>query len=350
MAYRGNLNLYHSSSSRRERPRSDRQTRRWGLIVSLLFHILVGLCVFLSPLDMPQFVEAPVTYVELIEPPSEQPDAGQAKEAGGGGGSQSAAEPEPSQEAAEAESAPPTGPEVEIELPTQPQPATPVEVEPEPTPPPSLPTPIKPRLAILPAPPALALMVEAPPVEIPDLTTGFLTLADMALAQRAGGGAGDGTVHGTAGGSGSGMGEGQGSGSGSGFGSGSGSGRGTGASEAQGPGASCDMLARLAEAIRNAPQVQAAVAELSRNADAVGRALVIWDGAWITTAGQDGEGLAGVRQAVSVTVAFAPAECKAEPVRGFVVVDLAEGADAPRVALGKPHWRWNDLLEVERAR
>ena len=311
----------------------------------------MGLCLFLTPLEMPRFVEAPVTYVELVEPPSEQPDAGQAKEAGGGGGSQGAAEPEPSQEPAEAESAPQAEPEVEVEVPTQPQPATPVvEVEPEPTPPPSLPTPIKPRLAVLPAPPALALMVEAPPVEIPDPAAGFLSLADTASAQRAGEGAGDGTADGTAGGSGTGTGTGQGSGSGSGQGSGSGSGSGTGASAAHGPGASCDMLARLGEAIRNAPQVRAAVAQLSRNADAVGRALVIWDGAWITTSGQDGEGLAGVRQAVSVTVAFAPDECKAEPVRGFVVVDLAEGADAPRVALGKAQWRWNDLLEVERAR
>lgn len=109
------------------------------------------------------------------------------------------------------------------------------------------------------------------------------------------------------------------------------------------------MAARLQEAVRNTPQVRAAVAEMARNADAVGQALIIWDGEWVLTGGQDGKGLAGVRQAVSVTVAFAPQACKAEAVSGFVVLKLGEGENGPRVALGRSQWRWNDLLEVERS-
>lgn|GEM_PF-731965 len=337
----------------------NRQTKIWGGIVSVLMHILVGLSLLFGPVPMAPLPETPVTVVELIappiQPPTPEPDAGEAEEAGGGGGGQTAepaeseteaaspAEPEP---APEAETPTPTPVEVEVQTAPVPAPEPVVEVaaEPDPAPLPSVPTPIKPRLAVLPAPAEIALTVAAPVAPAAPVP-GFLSVAATRAGLR---GPGDGAAGGA--GRGSGTGYGDGTGTGSGAGSGSGSGSGTGSSAARGPGARCDMLARISQAVRNTPQVRAAVDDLARDANARGQALVIWDGDWITTRGQDGRGLAGVRQAVSVSVAFAPAECKAEPVRGFVVIDLGEGDDAPRVALGKAQWRWNDLLEVERAR
>ncbi len=60
--------------------------------------------------------------------------------------------------------------------------------------------------------------------------------------------------------------------------------------------------------------------------------------------GQDGKGLAGVRQAVAVVVGFSPRECKSQTVRGYVVVTLSDDPGAPKLALGTGHWRWSDLL------
>jgi hypothetical protein len=43
-------------------------------------------------------------------------------------------------------------------------------------------------------------------------------------------------------------------------------------------------------------------------------------------------------------VAFAPAACKAQPVRGLVVLSVNGAAGSTRLALGSGTWRWNDLL------
>lgn len=74
-----------------------------------------------------------------------------------------------------------------------------------------------------------------------------------------------------------------------------------------------------------------------------GRALLVWNGDWVTSPGEAGKGLAGVRQAIAVEVAFAPAACRSETVRGYAVLALGDGPDAPRLALGPGVWRWRDL-------
>jgi hypothetical protein len=124
---------------------------------------------------------------------------------------------------------------------------------------------------------------------------------------------------------------------------------GTGAGEgAGGGGSSCSMVARLQAALRKDPSIQATVAQASAASGAGGRALHLWNGQWVQSPGQAGRGLAGVRQAIAVEVAFAPEACRRDAVSGHVVLSLADGPSAPRIALGAGQWRWSDLLEARR--
>ncbi len=119
---------------------------------------------------------------------------------------------------------------------------------------------------------------------------------------------------------------------------GSGSGGGSGSGDG---GGSCDMVRRLQDALRDDPDIRAAVSAAQQQVGP-GRALLLWNGSWVRSPGQSGNGLAGVRQAIAVEVAFAPEPCRARPMRGLVLLTFADGA---RVALGGGQWRWGDLLQ-----
>jgi hypothetical protein len=106
-----------------------------------------------------------------------------------------------------------------------------------------------------------------------------------------------------------------------------------------GGGGGCDMVGRLQSALRRDAQVQAAVAKVDR-----GRALRVWNGAWVLHPGQEGSGLAAVREAIIWEVGFAPDACKRERVHGLVLITLGERPGAPRLVLGTQEWRWTDLL------
>ncbi len=123
-----------------------------------------------------------------------------------------------------------------------------------------------------------------------------------------------------------------------GLGSGNGGGDGTG----NGSGA-CNMVRRMQQALRKDPMVRSAVAQARRNGKS--NALLIWRGDWVQSQGEEGKGLAAVRQAMMWEVAFAPAACRAQAVRGMVLITLADGGGAGRVAFGNGSWRWSDLLE-----
>jgi hypothetical protein len=129
-------------------------------------------------------------------------------------------------------------------------------------------------------------------------------------------------------------------GTGQGGGSGSGGGGGSGGAS----GGACDMVRRLQDALRADPEVRDAVVRAHRAMPASGRAILVWDGDWIQDPGQAGKGLAGVRQAIALEVAFAPRECRTRPMRGLAVIAFADGPAAPRLALGAASWRWSDLL------
>ncbi|WP_425994229.1 hypothetical protein [Caulobacter sp. DWR1-3-2b1] len=116
------------------------------------------------------------------------------------------------------------------------------------------------------------------------------------------------------------------------------------AGSGSGGGAGCNMVRLLQIALRKNPRVQAAVAAAHPETIRAGRAILVWDGDWVRTNTQEGKGLAGIRQAIAMEVAFAPEACRAEPVRGLVLISLKDGPGAPRLALGSRTWRWSDLL------
>ncbi len=115
---------------------------------------------------------------------------------------------------------------------------------------------------------------------------------------------------------------------------------GSGASGASGR--PCDMVRWLQAALRKDPMVQSAVSGLN------GKAVRVWDGDWVRSGGEDGKGMAAVREAIMWEVAFAPKACRAEPVHGLVVLAMNEGAGSTRLAMGAGYWRWSDLLTPHR--
>ena len=106
----------------------------------------------------------------------------------------------------------------------------------------------------------------------------------------------------------------------------------------------CDMAQRLQKALRKDRLVQAAVADADRAIGASGKAHYVWNGDWIQSRGQDGNGLAAVREAIMWEVAFAPEACRAEPVHGLVLFSLNDGPGSSRLVVGSGVWRWSDLL------
>lgn len=108
---------------------------------------------------------------------------------------------------------------------------------------------------------------------------------------------------------------------------------------AGGAGRPCDMVRRLQDDLQQDPLVRQAVGGFS------GKAVLVWNGDWVWLPGEEGKGLPAVRQAIMWEIAFAPAPCRADPVRGLVVLQLtASDGAAARIALGASRWRWSDLL------
>lgn len=261
-----------------------------AILLSLTVHAAVVSIIWGMRAQSPAGPEPlPVVMVELIDPPEPPPP------------------PEPEPDPA------PTGPPAEVPTPSQaaqtkeaakaptvtpkPQTAPPPPIHR--TPPPRVPTEV---VAVSSAPPA------------PNMR--LLGDGELAGALVAGAGAGGGSGEGGSGGGGSG-----------------GSGTGTG----------CNMAGRLQALVRRDARVQATVRAAQAQMQSGRRAIVIWDGDWVHALDQDGRGLAGVRQAIAVEVAFAPRECRMERVNGTVVVSLGDDAGSPRLAFVAPSWRWGEL-------
>ncbi len=265
---------------------SNRSRRAWlpGVAVSLVAHLGV-LIAFVSAAPEAAIFSLPAAptpvAVTLTRPPPPLPEA----------------EPDP-----------PPGPAEPSQAPDDPAPATLAPTLPTPRPP------ARPRLARTPPPTVETLAAApAPPGPVSAPPPAGVTQAQLAGAATAGSGSGGG-----------------GDGAAGGGGSGTGAGR-------------CDMVRRVQDALRGNPGVVAAAARAHRALPASQRALLVWNGDWVLNPGEEGRGLAGLRQAISVAVAFAPRECRSQSMRGLVLLTLAEGGDAPRLALGQGQWRWSDL-------
>jgi hypothetical protein len=104
------------------------------------------------------------------------------------------------------------------------------------------------------------------------------------------------------------------------------------------PAGACDMARRLQSALRRDPLVRAAVLTSS------GKAILVWNGDWIQSDGEDGKGLAAVREAIMWEVGFAPPACRAQAVHGIIMLSLNTPPGPVRLAVGSRDWRWSDLL------
>jgi hypothetical protein len=105
------------------------------------------------------------------------------------------------------------------------------------------------------------------------------------------------------------------------------------------------MLRRLQTALARDGRVKSAVGGATGARGSTGRGMVVWNGDWVTHAGEEGKGLAALRQAIIWEVGFAPKACREQAVRGYVLVNLGAGT---RIALGAGAWRWSDLLGARR--
>ena len=108
-------------------------------------------------------------------------------------------------------------------------------------------------------------------------------------------------------------------------------------------GGSCDMARWLQNALQKDARVRAAVAQAQDR-----RAIRMWNGAWVRHPGQDGAGLAAVREVMTWEIAFAPKACRTQPVRGLVLFNVGEGSSAARIVVGQGEWRWADLLFAQK--
>jgi hypothetical protein len=107
----------------------------------------------------------------------------------------------------------------------------------------------------------------------------------------------------------------------------------------------CPVRQTLETALRRNPRVQVAIARAQDIASGADRVIVVWNGDWVQSQGEDGKGLAAVREAISLEVAALPPRCLDEPVRGPVLLSFGDGGGLARVAIGGGLWRWSDLLD-----
>lgn len=119
-----------------------------------------------------------------------------------------------------------------------------------------------------------------------------------------------------------------------------------GGGSGSGAGGRCDMVQRLQKALRDDETVRAALLRARRAPGFTGRPLMVWNGDWIQHGDEEGKGLASLRQAIAVEVGFAPKPCRTQQMRGLVLLSLADAPGAPRVVLGAGSWRWADLLHA----
>jgi hypothetical protein len=115
-------------------------------------------------------------------------------------------------------------------------------------------------------------------------------------------------------------------------------------------GGECDMARRVQSALRRDPLVQAAVARVGGAGGSAHHVILVWDGDWVRDESEDGKGLAAVREAMMWEIAFAPQACRAESVRGLVLLSLNQTPGAARLVVGEGQWRWSDLLGSRLAR
>ena len=109
-----------------------------------------------------------------------------------------------------------------------------------------------------------------------------------------------------------------------------------------GGGGECNMTRMVQVALRKDPIVQSALREMGT------RAVMVWNGGWMQAQGEDGNGLAAVREAIMWEVAFAPEACRRQTVKGMVLLNVSNGG--ARLGLGRGEWHWSDVVTRPQSR
>ena len=98
------------------------------------------------------------------------------------------------------------------------------------------------------------------------------------------------------------------------------------------------MGQRLQAALRRDRMVLRAAAAIGE------KTVLVWRGDWVQGQGEDGLGLAVVREAIMWEIAFAPPACRNQLAHGLILISLGASPGGPQLALGTANWRWSDLL------
>jgi hypothetical protein len=98
------------------------------------------------------------------------------------------------------------------------------------------------------------------------------------------------------------------------------------------------MAQRLQEAVASYAPARDMAAQMGD------KAVMIWNGDWVTMSGAKVKGLTAVRQVVMFEIAYAPEPCRSQAMRGLVVLSVNGPGGPTRLALGHGEWRWTDLL------
>lgn len=108
---------------------------------------------------------------------------------------------------------------------------------------------------------------------------------------------------------------------------------------------SCQLTTWLQSALQANADVQADLRTIPRPARSVANAVMIWDGGWVAPRVEAAQGYASLRSALIRGVQAAPADCRAQLVRGPEFMTLGNGPDSFVLAVGSGEWRWGDLLK-----
>jgi len=111
-----------------------------------------------------------------------------------------------------------------------------------------------------------------------------------------------------------------------------------------GGGGECDVAHWLQSGLRKDARVQEALHRGALGPGSLSKAIMVWNGDWVRSPGEDGDGLAVIREAIMMEILSAPAACRAQPMRGLILIAPMEASGSARIALGSGEWRWSELL------
>lgn len=111
-----------------------------------------------------------------------------------------------------------------------------------------------------------------------------------------------------------------------------------------GGGGECDVAHWLQSGLRKDARVQEALHRGALGPGSLSKAVMVWNGDWVRSPGEDGDGLAVIREAIMMEILSAPAACRAQPMRGLILISPMDTAGSARLALGSSEWRWSELL------